>query len=218
MELRAEDRPVPSRPPREQKPSPHARHSRLVSRLKIVFPLLALALVVLVAMWSHISREIDGFRISFADVPPQMAQTLSMVNARFYGTDRQNRPYSVTADSAVQEDAQAGIVLLEKPKADFATREGAGVYMEADRGTFFQPQQVLELEGRVVLFHDQGYEIHTETARIDLSHSLVEGDTPITGLGPQGELHGSAFRILDNGKNLMIMGHSNATFKGAGKK
>ncbi|MBI2242214.1 MAG: LPS export ABC transporter periplasmic protein LptC [Magnetospirillum gryphiswaldense] len=194
------------------------RHSRRVAMLRVVLPASALVLLVLLVIWPSLKPMEKGFQLGFADLAPTSVENLSMVNAHFHGIDKRNNPFAVTADRGTEEDPKNGVMVLDNPKADFVTQSGAGVYIEAKLGTYYQQEQWLDLEGDVNLYHDQGYEMHTQRARVNLKDSSAEGHDPVTGKGPQGRLDGQGFRLSDEGKKIVITGQSGMTLKGAGKK
>lgn len=196
----------------------HRGYSRFVGIMKIVLPSIAAVLLLLLVVWPHLSSLDDRFHIGFAKISPDQVQALTMVNARYFGVDERNQPFTVTADSASEEDPKAGIIVLVAPKADFSTKSGSNVYLQAEQGFYHQKSQMLELVGDVSLFHDQGYEIHTEEAEIDLSKGYAMGTKPVDGHGPQGKLKGEGFRISENGKQVMVAGRSSLQLKGAGGK
>ena len=231
MVLRADSdqRPTPPRRRREadhpvrhghsgQHGPAHRRYSRFVGFMKVVLPALAVVVLGLVVAWPRLSSDDERFKVGFASISPQAVESLQMINARYYGIDKHNRPFTVTADLATEQAPASGMIVLDHPKADFTTEGGAGVYVEAIRGHYNQKSQMLDLEGEVSLFHDQGYELHTEKARIDLTTSLAEGHEPVTGNGPQGRIDGQGFRIFDKGKQIMVLGRSNLNLKGAKSK
>lgn len=196
----------------------HHRYSRWVGTLRLVLPVLAAVLLGLVVAWPQLTRNDDRFQIGFAQVSPDTVDSLSMVNARFFGLNRRNQPYTLTADVATEDEPGAGLIVLDAPKGDFLTSAGKGVYVEARRGFYQQKQQTLDLQGEVALYHEDGYELHTEKASIDLRTSDVTGTVPVQGNGPQGRINGSGFRILERGAKVEVLGQSKAKFKGAGSK
>lgn len=222
MDLRADSelRPSsrPGRPhPHPVKPVAHRRHSRRVGVLKVVLPASALVLLVVLGLWPSLRGDDDRFQVGFADLTPTAVENLSMVNARYHGVDKRNNPFAVTAERGTEEDPKNGVVVLDNPKADFITQGGAGVYVEARLGTYYQQEQWLDLEGDVNLFHDQGYELHTQRARVHLKDGTAEGSDPVNGRGPQGRLDGQGFQISDQGRKIVVKGQSGMSLKGAGK-
>lgn len=206
------------RHPRPEREPTHRRYTRMVHLLKVVLPSVALVLLALIVAWPQLTAEDGRFSIGFAKIGADQVQSLSMVNARYFGVDENNRPFTVTADQATEEDQAAGIIVLELPKADFTTKSGANVYIEARQGFYHQKEQLLELVGEVALFHDTGYELHTEEAEIDLARSTARGFKPVDGKGPQGKLKGQGFEIHEGGKQVVVTGSSSLQLKGAKRK
>lgn len=208
--LRRADHPVKS--------GGHHRYSRMVGTLRLVLPAIAAILLGLVVAWPRLTSNDDKFQIGFSQLSPTSVENLSMVNARFYGLNRRNQPFTLTADVATEDEPGSGLIVLDQPKGDFLTSGGKGVYVEARRGFYQQKQQTLDLEGEVNLYHEDGYELHTEKARVDLKTSDVVGNVPVQGRGPQGLIDGSGFRIREKGARVEVTGKSQMNLKGAGSK
>jgi lipopolysaccharide export system protein LptC len=128
------------------------------------------------------------------------------VNARFSGIDKQNRPFTVTAETARQNPSKDDIVSLESPKADITLQSGAWVAVTSETGVYQQQSQILDLFGSVHLFHDRGIEFTTDTARVFMNESRAEGDDPVAGQGSFGELSAEGFRLLDKGDRVVFTG------------
>src|SRR5207248_2798383 len=80
---------------------------------KRIFPSVAAVLLVLVAIWPQLQKELEQVRFALPRLDPQEAQDLRMVNARYTGLDRQNRPFVITADVARQNRRADDLVSLE---------------------------------------------------------------------------------------------------------
>jgi lipopolysaccharide export system protein LptC len=89
------------------------------------------------------------------------------------------------------------------PKADITMTDGSWLLITAEQGVYGQEMQVLDLAGKVNLFHDRGYEIETETVHINLNSSTAEGASPVSGHGPIGDLQSEGFR-MNNKKNIIL--------------
>ncbi len=193
----------------------YRRYSRFVRLMKVLLPSLAAVLLVLVVIWPRLAMHDDRFSIGFAKLSPEAVQTLSMINARYFGVDQNNHPYTVTADVATQEDSQTGIIDLQAPKADFTSKDGATVMVDADLGYFHQKEQFLDLYGHVDLYHENGYEMHTDEAHVDLKTDSAHGERPVQGQGPQGHLEGAGFVLTDKGGDITVTGKSTLVLRGA---
>nr|CAX84186.1 conserved uncharacterized protein [uncultured bacterium] len=184
------------------------RYTRFVGMMKVLLPAVAALVLGLVLIWPQIVGRDERFRVSFSNINAKDVDTLSMVNARYFGTDTNNQPFSVTADMANEASRGAKAVELESPKADIMTHDGQWLALSADNGLYSQPSSTLDLLGNVNLFHDKGYEIHTTSAQADLKMGAASGDDPVRGQGPFGALTAEGFRLYDKGSRIVFTGKS----------
>jgi lipopolysaccharide export system protein LptC len=196
---------------------PGARRTRLVAWLKWLLPMVAAALVLLVGAWPEIQASLYRLQAAATGIDLRAARDLSMVNARYSGLDRNDRPFSLTADVARQSTAKDDLVSLVAPKADLALENGAWVALTAQTGLYRSEPQTVELFGDVNLFHDNGMNFRTESAAIDLATGTAEGDEQVEGHGPSGEIVAQGFRILDEGAVVVFKGSARLLLRGAGE-
>src|SRR5262249_53812566 len=72
-------------------------HSRRVAMLKRVLPATGVALLLLIAIWPRLTPLIERMRLVFPAIDLREARELRMIDPRYAGTDRQGRPFVVTA-------------------------------------------------------------------------------------------------------------------------
>lgn len=196
-------------------------HSRWVQSLRIVLPLTALGLTVAVLLWPSVGPNKSQVRINsgtLAGAPAARPEddVLKMLQPRFVSTDENNRPFTVTADSATQTRADDSEVSLVAPKADLADKGGAWMQLGADNGFFDRKSEMLRLEGNVTLFHDTGMEFQTSRMGANLKDRSVTSDTAVEGQGPQGTLSArDGFRILQSGQRIELIGPSKVVVRGS---
>ena len=183
-----------------------SRYSRFVTLMKYALPVIAGSVLLLVVVWPEFKPKPERFAVGISDLKVNVEGGQRVVNARFTGVDSENRPFSVTADAVVQ-DAKDGVKLTQ-PKADVTLAGNSWVAIAAPQGTLWRKQEVLNLVGGVDLFHDDGYEFHTEEARIDLRSGAASGDTQVKGQGPFGTVNAEGFRIVDSGDRIIFNGKS----------
>jgi lipopolysaccharide export system protein LptC len=182
-----------------------ARRRFAVTLLKRALPLLAFAALALIALWPQIAGIEDQVRVSYrkpsVNVPTGAA---SVVEPRFQGTDDRGRPYTLSADTATQEQG-ADAVALTRPRGDVTLEDGAWVMLQSDAGTFHREQRRLDLAGNVALFHDSGYEMQTDAAEVDLREGTARGNEPVAAQGPAGTLDAVGFTLRERG-DVVIFG------------
>ncbi len=182
------------------------RYSRMVQVLKVLLPVIALLLLILVAIWPHIRPQDERFRIGIASLGDGDAGQLGMVNPRYVGTDDAGRQYTVSADLARSETPDAAEVELEMPKADLVLEDGSWLVLTANSGLYTQATERLDLSGSVTLFHDSGYEFRTPSVDVYLDQNRAVGTRPVEGQGPFGDLAAEGFEIVDRGRTVLLTG------------
>jgi lipopolysaccharide export system protein LptC len=190
------------------------RYSRRVALLKRLLPVLGLALLVLVAAWPQLGPLLDSVGLGLPAIDLREARELRMLNPRYAGIDRLNRPYVVTSAVGRQVPDRDDLMSLEQPKAEMITHRGATVVMTAATAIYQSQTQLLDLFDDVNLIHENGTRFVTRTAHVDLSTNTAEGHDPVVGHGPSGDIAAQGFRILDKGDTIIFAGDSNLLLKG----
>lgn len=183
-------------------------YSLFVHWMKFLLPALATALILLVVAWPQIAPDEKLFQVEAIKNAAQEAQNLNMINARFNGFDDKEQPFTVTADMTTQRPGEKNRVELQKPKADITLQDGTWLALTAKVGYYDRETELLDLVGAVDLFHDQGFEVRTETAQVDLKQGIASGNDPVQSQGPSGTLTSEGFRVLDKGDTVIFTGKS----------
>lgn len=142
-------------------------YTSFVKSLRLILPLLALVMTVIVLTWD------EGTRVA----PPKKQELIptaqniqnELLKPVFNSVDDKNQPYSITADRATQNRDNPDLIELQKPVATLAMNSGEKIDGNAAIGLYEQKAQKLNLEGAVRLMHSNGYTLSTEELRIDLS-------------------------------------------------
>ncbi len=197
-----------SPPPAPPRLSLRDRYSMFVGTMKMLLPALAASLILLIVAWPQFTGEEEKFRLGITKLGTDQLENLNMLNARFDGVDDQDRPFSLTADIASQSRQNENVIELELPKADMTMADESWLALTARAGEYDREARLLNLSGAVSLFHDEGFEMQTSAARIDLAKSIAEGDQPVEGHGAAGSIQAEGFRILERGQRIVFTGRS----------
>ncbi|WP_424812259.1 LPS export ABC transporter periplasmic protein LptC [Roseococcus sp. YIM B11640] len=187
------------------------RRHRAVRFAKVLLPLLAASLLGLLLLWPEFNSQ-DG-RLSFRRGPVMVPESLNMVAPRFQGVDELSRPYTVTARTARQV-GQEEIILLDRPEADILLTDGAWIFVEALNGRYDRPNQHLDLEGDVRIFHDSGVLFITEQAAVQVDTGNAHGERPTQAQGSFGTIHSEGFELQDSGAVMIFTGKAHAVLEG----
>lgn len=131
---------------------------------------------------------------------------------RFYGADKSNQPYTLTADDG--DENTSGIVFLTKPQIILNLKSGNIATLTATDGDYNKSTDLVTLRGEVTVTHSLGYQFITTLAWIDLTQSVSYGDKPVHGDGPNGiiDSHGG-FKLSDNGEKVIFLGRPELILK-----
>jgi lipopolysaccharide export system protein LptC len=191
------------------------RYSRIVKKLRLILPILAAILIVVVFV---LAGPDDAAQIMDADkvLPGGEAGQNELVTPRFESQDGDAQPYSVTATRAFQKQG-ANVIELEKPVADMTLKDNTWLALKANDGEYNQENQKIHLKGNVRLFHDEGYELVTDAVDIDIKNQTAQSDQPVRGHGPVGRIKASGFEAQSSADLLRFKGPAKLTVYSEGE-
>ena len=193
-----------AREPESQKVEARQYKRRIVI-VRRLLPAAAVVLIVAVLFAPQLQPFRDIFTGQSALLDAESGG-VALVTARFRGTDSSDRPYSLTAEQVHERAGEEDRYDLVNPQGDITMSDGAWLTLGATDGLYDRSGEHLSLEGSVSLFHDQGYEMHTETAEIDLVANEAWGDSPVSGQAGFGEIVAEGFRLEEGGLRIHFTG------------
>ena len=183
-----------------------ARYTRFVVLLKVALPIGAAALVGFVVAWPYLTGPEEGFHLSFSEVGVSAQKGVHMTNVRFFNSDSNDQPLTVTAEQVMQDNDDPDVVRFIMPAADIQLADGMWLALTARQGALHRTNRTLSLVGSVNLFSDEGYELRTEQVDFDLRAQSVAGNTPVEGQGPLGVFNADSFRLDRTGRSIHFEG------------
>ena len=180
------------------------RNSKFVRQLRLILPIIAVALVVILLVWS------DHFKVApppqKKDIAPDQVGQNKLINPRFESQDDKAQPYVITAKEALQIPNNLNVVDLILPKASMELNDGNAVNVESATGKFDQVKQTLNLNNNVILVDKQGYQINLQSVDIDLIGKTSQSLAPVTATGPVGSIQATGFHADGNTGVLTFTG------------
>jgi lipopolysaccharide export system protein LptC len=208
------------------------RYTRFVGVMKKVLLATAAGLLLAVLAYALQPRDPKQYAMTFERMG-RIANDLTMVKPRLMGSDSDGSPFVVTAEKGVQDPHNVHHAHLSAVEADLTAKDGAWYNINALRGFLDSDAQKLWLNGKLALFSDSGYELHTDSAFVDLAPSCdpktgkpssakplkpgkpaprcakttIRGNREVTGQGPLGTLRADSFHIEKGSKHMFLDGH-----------
>lgn len=171
------------------------RYTRLVGLLKVLFPLIALALLSTLFL---LSRSVDPeTQIPFADTEIQERLRDQQITAPFFsGTTSSGDEIAFSAEKLTTPDGGTGANMAQDVRAELTLSDGALITVDADETTYDVAADRVELVGQVVIETSTGYTLRTDRIVAQMSSLNVESPGPVTGTAPEGTLDAGTMTLL----------------------
>lgn len=171
-------------------------YSRLVAWLKIVLPLLALAILSTLFL---VSRSVDPSQtIPYADVDVEgLARDQQIGAPAFAGMTEDGAAISIAADSARPEAGGQRLIAVA-PSARIELPGGRVIEIHADAGRIDREAGEAGLDGDVLVKSSDGYRVETDSIVARLDRTGIESTGPVRGSGPFGTLSAGKLVLTQN--------------------
>jgi len=135
--------------------------------------------------------------------PGTAGLSVTVHGPRFDGYDDNDRPYTLTAVTAQRRRDDPAKVDLVNPRL----KDAASSTVQARAGVWNTELEVLDLEGDVVMTDAAGYTFTSQKTRMYVRENRVEGQEPLQGFGPVGEVRADAYEVLQDGNRIILKGN-----------
>jgi lipopolysaccharide export system protein LptC len=193
-----------------------ARRARLAPLIMIVFAMGLVAVLVAFAFQA-------GFFDLFAPEPPKPApiqptSQMTSSNSTITGFDRQKRPYSVTAVSAMQDKDVASHIHLTTVSGESQRSNGQKIEMKANTGLYDTEQRLLDLEGAVQIISAGRFTAFMDKARVIVHEKKLTTSSPVHVDLPNGTIDSNGMEISNDGDNVLFLNGVRARFTNTSTK
>tara|TARA_B110000977_G_scaffold196610_1_gene277321 strand:- start:1388 stop:1987 length:600 start_codon:yes stop_codon:yes gene_type:complete len=170
------------------------RYSRMVSLLKVAFPLAALALLSTLFLLAHVMDTDTA--IPFADVEIQERLRDQQITGPFFsGTTETGDQMSFSAEKLITLQGNDGTNRAEDVKATLQTAQGATFQLQADVAELDIAGNSANLSGSVSMATSTGYRVNTDQLTSNISTLDVTTPETVEATGPLGSFTAGNMRI-----------------------
>ncbi len=181
-------------------------YSRFVKFMKGMLPLAAFGVGGAVLFYATQHKDLSSFALTFERMG-RIANDLTMMKPRLTGTEEDGTPYTITAESAIQEDPKAMRLRLHKLDGTMTNSDGTEMRLIANEGRYDASAHLLFVFNGARLLSADGYDMRTTAATIDTKAGVISGDQRVIGDGPAGHLEADSFVADKYSKNTLFNGH-----------
>lgn len=189
--------------------APGGSHDRMVGFLGKALPagiglMAAVMIIVPLSPRGEISFLLDRNKVAVTNERVQVA------DAAYRGVDGKDRPFVVTAGSAVQQSAAVPVVRLNDLTADLTMTDGPA-QIKAPSGQYDYHTEKIAVDGPVYFNAADGYQMTTRNVAIDVKAQNAVGAGGVSGSVPTGTFR--ADRIVANLEDRTVKLEGNARLR-----
>ena len=182
-------------------------YSAFVSIMKIILPVTGALILIAVIAWPLITSK-DFQPLTNVDKTSQAVVENHMLKPHYASTDKKGRSFEVDAEWGKPTSMEKEEADLITPHGKMETEKHGNVIVDSKHGHYYKLSNFLELDTEVVLETEDGYHFETEKADVDIKNNVLEGDMPIKGHGPTGELQaedGFKLEETEDGNRILVL-------------
>ena len=180
------------------------RRAVLVGIARKALPLAILAILVAMGSWIGI----ETFKPSLSAL--SLTADVKMENPHFYGRDKKNRAFQLSAAQATRAESDPDLISLTLPVFALETSR-----VTAKTGIYRQGSDHVELNGDVVFVDGQGRKLNTQQAFINTRTGVLTNGTQSKGIeiaAPTGHVRSDAYTVNQNG-DVTLRGNVHGVIK-----
>ncbi len=168
-------------------------HSRMVGWAKVILPVMGIALLSTLFLFSRSSTESN--EIPFAQLS-ELAEEQRINAPEFSGVAADGSIIKISARSAQPLEGQLDTLSIDGPSLRLDSPDGTELTISAGEGLIDGPNRYAELSGLARLETSSGYMMETAGLRADLATGEIVSDGRLKVLAPFGELEAGNVSIL----------------------
>jgi lipopolysaccharide export system protein LptC len=186
-------------------------YSSYVFWMKHALVFLAIIIIAAICLWPFLGSKTDQAIPTDRDFS---FEERVVINAKYTGLDERGNPFKVIAARGVvknKPDSNEEIVYLTAPYAEFYSENKQKYNVLSKKGEYFPATKLLKMYEDVHLRTEDGVDFKTNSAIIECTKSLAQGNDAVCGTGPQGDIKAEGFRAVDKGNRIVFIGNADIT-------
>ena len=141
------------------------------------------------------------------DKVEQIDERMRIDNATYRGSDNEGRPFSLTAQEAVQQSSAEGIVRLDEVIARILLSDGPA-RLTAEGGAYMIDEEFLDVNGPVMLRASDGYNLTARGVSVDLREQVLVGSEGVSGAVPAGTFSADSLKVDIETRTITLDGNA----------
>lgn len=177
------------------------RHSMRVRVLKTALPICALAIAAIFSWYTFLAAPASTVKVQ---LDASESGKLVMMGPQLNGYTKDNRPYSMVAERAVQDAKESSVITLVDIVAQLPVGDKAKAEINASSAIFDSVKQYLQFDNEFTVKTTDGMEAKLQNANVNMSNGEMTTDKPVDIRTDNAHISAQKMKILENGKLLVF--------------
>ncbi|WP_421091042.1 LPS export ABC transporter periplasmic protein LptC [Pseudochrobactrum sp. MP213Fo] len=177
------------------------RHSMRVRVLKTALPLTAVAVAAVFSWYTFLAAPASTVKV---ELDPSESGKLVMTSPQLNGYTKDNRPYSMVAQRAVQDAKQSGVIALEGIKAQLPVGDKDKAEIDAQSGVYDSVNGHLQFDNDFTVKTTGGMEAKLRSASVNMSSGEMSTDKPVDIRTGNAHISADKMQVQENGKVVVF--------------
>lgn len=193
---------------RRRRPVRAARRARLAPYVSGAFGLVAVG-VLLAFLYQTGAFTTNPKPVEEAVVP---ADHVTVSTSTITGLDSQQKPYSISAKTAIQDKDEPKLIKLNDVSGATNRKNGEAITFQSRKGIYNSDVKTLDLDTEVVIQSDGRFTARMDKAHVVVAEKRLTSDVPVQVQLSNGTINANGVQITNDGNNILFLNGVKAHF------
>ncbi|MEM6407711.1 MAG: LPS export ABC transporter periplasmic protein LptC [Pseudomonadota bacterium] len=179
-------------------------YSRIIQIVKIALPLMALALLSTLFLFSRSITPEDAIPFVEGDIE-SIAENQRIAAPTFSGVTTDGDAVTITADFATPDPNDAQRVSIDNVRARIVAPDGGELRVTAGSALYEGGSERVTLTGSVEIQTSTGYQVTSDKLQTSLAETELLSPGLVTGTGPAGEITAGRLELMTQSGNKLLV-------------
>ncbi len=182
---------------------------KFVKKMKILMLVLA-GVVFSLLLLPYSGIQTDDLKLKIPKVNVKNPSVFTLTNARFFGTDQNDRPLSLEIKKAIEQNSEDNNVVLQNIEGEITISDSRWAGFSASKGRYNKETKIINLYENITLLTEDGYKLDTTSLNIDTKNMTAKSDVRVVIQNGLNTIEADGLDFTLNG-DIILKGNIKAT-------
>ena len=140
------------------------------------------------------------------------ADHVTVSTSTITGLDSQQRPYSISAKTAIQDKDEPKLIKLDSVSGATNRKNGEAITFQSQKGLYNSDVKTLDLDTDVIIQSDGRFTARMAKAHVVVGEKRLTSDVPVEVQLSNGKINANGVQITNDGNNILFLNGVKAHF------